>query len=782
MNLREALPQTDGAIRVQGITADVEVVRDRWGVPHIRARAVADAFFAQGFVHAQDRLWHMEWDRRRAYGRTAELIGHGGVEADRLARRFQIERASLADWQNLNAETREMLDAYTAGVNAFLAENAVPSLEFKLLHLKPEPWRALDCLSIFKIRHILMGVLFNKIFRLKVVLRLGPERAAGLFIGYREGQPLIIPPDEVYRRSGPITSTLEAASQLLPSAGGSNNWVVDGTRTKSGKPLLAGDPHRAIDVPNVYYQNHLKSDEFDVIGVSFPGVPGFPHLGHNDRVGWAITHAGADYQDLYLERFDPQDASRYEFNGAWLTAELSDEQIFVRGDEPVGERVRRTRHGPLIEDGPWPDFGIALHYTALDPGKTFECFLPIMRARSVEALREAQREWVDPAQNLIMADVDGHIGYHTRGRLPLRSTANGWLPVPGWTGDHEWQGTIPFEQMPQAADPATHFIITANNKIVDDSYPYFISVDAAPGDRATRLHELIQPLTGATADDFAAIQADRLSVPARGLMPHLLAIVPPDEPSSRALARLIGWDCRVEPDSVAATIYEKTRVALLRLLLEPIVGPELMTEMFSAAGGASALLGPLRSNLAALIEANDTRLLDPADPQRASWPAALQTALSTAVAELRAQLGDDMNQWQWARIHTTAPVHPLSVVPEIGDRLNPPRAPYGGDNDTVQAAGFAPALGYTISSSQCYRQIIDLGDLARSRWVVPLGASGHPGSPHYADQVAVWSANSHIPMLYDWQEIAAGAESVLRLSLSKADRLTFGEPSEPLAS
>jgi penicillin amidase len=777
-------------IQLKGLQGTVTVIRDHWGIPHIRAHGTADAFYAQGFVHAQDRMWHMEWDRRRAYGYTAELIGSSGIEADRLARRMQIERASKADWEVLNAESHAMLEAFTAGVNAYIEGTAsvrggaVPSVEFETLGIRPGPWQVWDCLSIFKIRHVLMGLLHNKLWRLKVVLKLGAERAAALYPNYRADMPLIIPPDAIYHGRGEMAvPLLEEAARLLPGgtrlpasptpvlragsplpgAGGSNNWVLDGTKTRSGKPLLAGDPHRPIDVPNVYYQNHLRSDEWDVVGVSFPGVPGFSHLGHNDRVAWAITHAGADYQDLYIERFDPHDAALYEYKGDWLRAETRAERIKVKGGADVVETVRRTLHGPVIEDGPWEHHGLAFKYIAFEPGKTFECFLPMMRARTVEELRAAQREWVDPAQNLIMADVDGSIGYHTRGRVPVRSAYNGWLPVPGWSGEHEWSGYIPFEEMPRALNPATHWIATANNKIAGDEYPHYLSSDPGMGYRYERIAELIRPLHGATADDSAAMQADRLSVCAREFVPLLLAVEPDDDDTREALARLRSWDYRLEPDSVPAAIYAATRDALMRLLVEPIFGPELAHEMFSIGRGGSAHAARLRSYLPSYVREKDMRLLDAADPARASWPAALRSALHTALRTLRALLGDDMRGWQWSKLHHTGPLHPLSVLPEVGARFNPPAVPYGGDGDTVQAAGYFPALGFTVAGTQCYRQIIDLGDLAHARWVVPLGASGHPGSPHFADQVEAWRSNKHVPMLYDWAEIEQNAEAHLEM-------------------
>ena len=336
--------------------------------------------------------------------------------------------------------------------------------------------------------------------------------------------------------------------------------------------------------------------------------------------------------------------------------------------------------------------------------------------------------------------------------------------MPGWSGAHEWRGYIPFEQMPRIDNPATHFIATANNKIVDDDYPYFISVDAAPGYRYARIAEQLRPLHDATATDFARIQADRLSIAARELVPHLLSVQPRTELARQALAQLRSWDYRLEPTSVAATIYSAARDALMRRLVEGLLGQEFVREMFSGGRGASAHAVRLRTYLPQFIEQNDPRLLDQSDPARATWRAALEQSLADAVEQLRAALGDDLQGWRWSKLHHTAPAHPLAALPEVGSQFNPPRAEYGGDADTVQAAGYFPAINYYIQGTQCYRQIIDLGDLDRAQWVVPLGASGHPGSPHYADQVEPWSHNQYVPMLYNWDEINASADATLILN------------------
>ncbi len=394
-DLQTAVPNLTGTITLSGLERPVEVYRDRFGIPHIRAGSVHDAFFAQGFVHAQDRLWFMDYDRRRAYGRTAEFLGAASLEMDILMRRLQLGVSAQADYAAL------------------------------------------------------------------------AEAVAGL---------------------GELES-------------GSNNWVIHGSRTATGLPLLAGDPHRGLEVPNVYYQNHLACPEFDVIGYSFAGVPAFPHFGHNAQVAWCITHAGADYQDLFIERFAPGAPSRYEWQGEWHVASQKLETIAVRGAASVEIAVTSTHHGSIVAGNPADGYALALRYTATaKPNATFDCLLPMLLVKSVDELDAAMQHWVDPCNNFLMADVHGNVGYLLRGELPVRSLANAWLPVPGWTGEHEWLGQVPFEELPRLHNPTTGLIITANNRIVGDDYPHYVSLDWAAPYRAQRLRHRLQTLIAARGD------------------------------------------------------------------------------------------------------------------------------------------------------------------------------------------------------------------------------------------------------------------------------------------
>jgi penicillin amidase len=765
-DLLAALPDLTSPQRLRGLTGGVDVWRDPDGIPHARATSVRDAFFAQGFVHAQDRLWHMEFDRRRAHGRWAEIVGAAGVAQDVLARRLGLGRSARADYDGAAAETRAMLDAYAGGVNAFLETTRAWPVEFRLLEIRPEPWQPWDSLAVFKVRHVEMGPWQMKVWRARLVRQLGPRLAAYLCPGTPPAPMLIVPPGAEFR--GHVADALQAlgrsdaALASLPSwIGGSNSWALSGARTASGRPLVAGDPHRSLDTPNCYYQNHLACPEFDAIGLSFPGVPGLPHFGHNRHVAWCVTHAMADYQDVFVERFDPTDSTRYEFRGEWRQAEVSTETVQVRDGKPVDVRITRTHHGPVVLGNPASGHAVALRYTATaDVNRTFDALVPMLRAASADEIEAAMRSWVDPGNNLVFADVSGAIGYRTRGVVPVRAAANAWLPVPGWDGAHEWQGAIPFDAMPVMRNPATGWIATANSRIADADYPHYLGLDYAPDFRTRRIVTRLQDLRGATVEDMAGIHADRVSIPAGSLVELASRIEPLDAGSRAALALLRRWNGSMDPDSAAPTVYAAFRSRLARDVLGPVLGP-LTGDAFGQLPSAPVThMARLRGRLVEWIRDDDRTLLAAGD----DWGSAMARALAGAVAALRETLGPDPASWTWGRAHATRPAHPLSsVFPDHAALLDPPSQPMGGDGETVQAAEFVPAAGFQLMLTSVARYVFDLGDWERSAWIVPLGASGHPGSPHYADQAGDWAAVRLRPMRYDWARVAAEAESRQRL-------------------
>ena len=762
-DLKAALPDTSKDLRLKGAQGIIEIYRDEFGIPHIRAQTLHDAFFGQGFVTAQDRLWHMDYDRRRAYGRWAEVAGASEVEQDAMMRRFQIGPTVRDDYRAINDGARKMLDAYTAGANAFLDSTQALPVEFDITGTRPEPWKPWDCLAVYKVRHLFMGVFEWKLWRAQLVNALGPERSADLLRGYQPGHLIISPPGAAY--DGPVLSGLEELARGLEAVrclredpeAGSNSWVVHGSRTATGKPLLAGDSHRALDTPNVYYQNHIACPEFDVVGLSFPGCPGFPHFGHNAHVAWCVTHAQADYQDLYVERFSADDPTRYEFGGEWKQAEVRRESIAVKGGRPVEIELTATRHGPVIGGSPENGFGIAFKYTAMDaPNLGFESVLEMLNAASVDDIDASMEKWVDPCNNFLSADVHGNIGYLARGQVPVRPMANAWLPVPGWTGAHEWQGCIPFEALPRMRNPEPGFIVTANNRIVGSDYPYFIGLNYVPEYRARRVYERLKPLTAATVEDMRAIHADRVSIPGRIFSDIIKGLEPRDEAFAKARQMLGEWDGSMERDAVAPTLYSAFRVKQLRKIIGRLAGP-LAEEMFTSAGrGAPRHLNEIASLLVTMARDDDTSLLAPGS----DWKSVSAGALSEALEYLKGRLGEDMEKWHWGRVHHTTPVHPLSgFFPGLSSLLNPPSMPMGGDGDTPQMGNYSPGSPFTMTLMSVVRYVYDTADWDNSRWAVPLGVSGHPGSPHYADQAPIWADVDLVPMHYSWNRIKANAES-----------------------
>lgn len=761
-SLRSSQPDMTSKVSLDGLKGEATIYRDQQGIPHGRADSTWDAFFIQGFYTAQDRLFQMDYDRRRAYGRWAELAGPDALAQDKLMRSFRLEASAKADLEVISEEAREMLEAYAAGINAFIESTATLPVEYEILGSSPEPWRPHDSLGVFKVRHILMGVFEQKLWRDKLLRQVGPEMMATLCPGYQQGQLVIVPPGTEYEGAvdGVAELLREAESWMQPMEAievGSNNWVLAGARTASGAPLLAGDPHRGLDTPNVYYQNHVACPEFEVIGLSFPGVPGFPHFGHNDKVAWCVTHTGADYQDLYLEHLRPGGSPAYEFRGDWLPLKVHHETIEVRGQSPAALDVPVTHHGPVIGGSVEAGVGLAFRYSASCEAQPWaDALLDMLKVKSANEMDEAMRCWVDPVNNFLYADVAGNIAYLTRGRIPVRHEANRWVPVPGWDGEHEWQGDVPFKDLPRSTNPDCNYIVTANNRVAGEDYPHYIALDFAPAFRADRLTHSLLKLENATVDDMAAMHAEKTSIPAAFYGPKLASLEVDHPLAGAARKALAQWDGEMSPGALAPTIYSATRDRLVRKVLEPILGP-LAAEAFSPAGrGGPGHVARLRSNFPRMIQTGDSTLL----PPPADWESLLSDSFVEALDELSQRLGSDAAAWRWRTVHHTRPRHPLSAsLPELSGLLDPPSVPMGGDGDTPQAGSYSPGDQFVMTSMSVARYTFDLADWEGSRWVVPLGSSGHPGSPHYADQTPVWQHVSMLPMTYSWEKLEAQAES-----------------------
>ncbi len=758
-----ALPAASGARRVAGPAGRVLIRRDRWGIAHIDASTVGDVFFGQGFATAQDRLWQLEWDRRRALGRSAELVGRPAeVSSDAFHRRARIGDASRRGYDALDGTTRAILDAHAAGINAFLASDDARPVELQALGVEPEPWEGWHGVAVFLVRHVTFATWQTKLWRARLLAALGPDAVTAWRNEGAGDTPLIVPPGvrqavDRLASAGLLTAPggpADAAAALADlglGLSGSNAWVVDGSRTASGAPLLAGDPHRAYELPNVYYQVRLRGAGIDAAGFSFPGVPGIPHFGQSDRTAWGVTNAMAEYQDLFVERLENDGAGAVRVLGpgaTWRDADVHTETVVVRDGDPVDVLCVATAHGPVIVGGPEHGVGVALASTGLDgPGGSIACVLAQLVATDVSQLDAALARWVEPANNAVLADDSGAIAYRTAGRVPVRPEAAAWLPVPGWTGGFDWQGTVPDAELPRVVSPEGGAIVTANQRVVGDGYPHVLGVDAASADRADRIWARLGDGRDLTVADHAAIHRDALSLPLLRVATLVAALTDAELAAAGGTAAtdvvaardlLVGWDGRMLADSAAAGVAAAVRTELVGLVLADLPAALRANPFAPWEPPATSLPPPFRV----------AQALDGVLRRQPPTPAVVAEAVRRAVVALPPP-GPDGAGWRWGPRHWLQPVHPLRGLDAAFDALIDVRSgPLDGDIDCVWATNSAPGITDQVRTGSTARYVWDLGDRRRSRWIAPLGASGHPASPHLRDQQAAWSAGELVPI--DW--------------------------------
>jgi penicillin amidase len=756
--LRTSLPLTTGAVRVTGIDGTIEVVRDSAGVPHIFATSDHDAFYGLGYVHAQDRLWQMEMNRRIGSGRLSEMLGEATLSIDKFQRTMGYYRAALTDLEAVEPRNRQALEAYAAGVNQWLSEGHTLPPEFILLGVTPEPWKPADSLVWQKMMSWDLGGNYDlELLHHQLAQALGPERAAQLLPDYpAEGVSILA---EAAIDGDGVAALLEIDRLLEQQFGrggresGSNNWVIAGSRTETGMPILADDPHLGTSIPSIWYLAELQGDTLHVIGSTFPGMPAVV-IGHNERMAWGVTNVGPDVQDLYIERINPANPNQYEVDGAWQDMEIFEELIVIDGeDEPLRWAARSTRHGPLISDVSDMGLPLALQWTALKPGDTtLDAFMALNYAANWEDFVAALEQYVTPSQNFVFADVDGNIGYYAPGVIPIRAEGHdGTTPVPGWTSDYEWQGAIPFAALPHAFNPPEGYIATANNRVVDETYPYLLGTDWAPPYRAERIVEMIEQLSSdgetISVDDVAAMQADQESTQVRVLLPFLLSVAPKDERQQQAIALLQEFDGVMRMDSAAAAIYQAWMIHLERALLEDDLRTSLFEQMATRANPlflTNVLNDPVQG--AAWC---DNVLSAPVE----TCTETAQYALDNALDDLSERMGAEINRWRWDRVHITQyPHNPFSQVSYLKGIFHR-TIPNGGDRYTVNVAPVNLSDPYVQTHSPGYRHIIDLSDIAASRFMITTGLSGNVLSNHYDDLIRGHRDVDYLPMLFGRENV-----------------------------
>jgi len=766
--LRQSLPQLEGSVTLSGLKAPVDIVRDRYGVPHIYAGSVEDAYFALGFVHAQDRLWQMEMNRRIGSGRLSEALGPATLDADKFLRTLGVRRVAEATLKKLDARTRSQLDAYTAGVNAFLAQRSGPlPPEFLLTGVQPEPWQSADSVAWVKMMAWDLGANWRtELLRLRLAKKLSTAQIGEFLPPYPGDAPLKIANYAALYRQLDASKLAALALPGLSEDGASNNWVVAGSRTASGKPLLANDPHLGLAAPAVWYFAHLSAPGFDVMGATFPGAP-FVTLGRNRHIAWGFTNTGPDVQDLYIERVDG--AGQVLAPQGWQKLATRTETIKVKGQPDVTLTVRASRHGPLISDVFKPaadalpqNFALAFAWTALrDDDRSIQAVGKFASAGNWKEFLAAARDFHSPQQNMVYADTAGNIGFVAPGRVPLRKPGNdlkGEAPAPGWDAKYDWAGFIPFEKLPQSYNPAAGEIVTANNKIVPKNYPYYLTSEWVLPYRAERIQQLLDATPKHTLQSFARIQADTVSLQVREILPLLLKTRTADAGAQQVLQQLGRWDANMAVDSAEPLIVSAWLRELGRLIYADELGDmfkaewahraDFMYHVLADTGGAGHWCDNVNT------------------PEKETCAELLPRALELALADLKRRYGDDPGKWRWGDAHYALSEHrPFGRQPQLA-KIFDITVPSPGDTYTVDVGRNTlsdETAPFASRHAASLRAIYDLADLDKSVYIDSTGQSGNVLSPLYRNFAERWSRVEYIPMSMRRADAEAGELGTLRL-------------------
>lgn len=775
-------PQLSGKLTIAGLSAPVDIVRDAEGIPHIYAQSIADAGFALGFVHAQDRLWQMEMNRRIAAGRVAEILGVNALPTDRFLRTLGIRRNAEKILANLPLESRAMLEAYSRGVNAYLANRKGPLPPEFIITGAPVPaaWQAADSLSWQTMMAWDLGANWSQeILRMRMAQRLTLEQITQFLAPYPGDAPLKTQDyTKLYSRMSGVAQQLAAVAEVAPPSYvqgmGSNNWVVAGSKSETGKPLLANDPHLGLSAPSLWYFAHLSAPGLNVIGATLPGLPGVA-LGRNDRIAWGFTNTAPDVQDLFIERIDPNRPRQYQTPTGWAGFQARMETIRVKGQPDVQMEVRETRHGPVIsgvlpmldKDGPdTQKYAVAFAWTALRPDDmTFHAFTLLNRAGNWEEFKEAMKSFHSPQQNVAYADVDGNIGFVAPARVPIRKPENdlkGLAPAPGWESRYDWAGFIAFDDLPRRFNPRVQQIATANEKIVGKDYPHFITSEWDLPYRAMRIAELLAARPRHNLESFAAMQKDDVSLAAKELIPLLRETKARSERAREFLARLGAWDARMDANRADPLILHAWLREASRRIFADELGRDLMQDFWAHRNFHRAMANVLQDVDGQAKWCHEVR-------RKGAQPSCgdlLAEALESALADLDKRYGS-MAKWDWGSAHAARSEHrPFGKVPALA-WLFDIRLPSPGDAFTINVGRNNlrdEEEPFTSRHAASLRALYDLADLENSRFIHSTGQSGNVFSPLYRNFAERWVKAEYVPMRTRRETVEKNSLGVLKLS------------------
>lgn len=762
-----AVPDYAGTMDLPGLAAPVEVVRDEHAIPHIFAESDPDAAFALGVSHAQDRLWQMELFRRVVQGRLSEVFGSAALPADRVIRTLDFYGHSERSLAVLSPELRAVLDAYAAGVNAYMSESTRPyPPEFQVLMHTPEPWQPADSVGMVKLLAAgLSGNAFSEVLRTRLMEVLDDEDLKTFDPPYpADSKPAVRDLASLYRSLG-----LERIIAAIPDTGppgASNNWVVDGKWTKSQKPLLANDPHLGMLAPSIWYAAHLSVGDSNVIGVTIPGIPSVV-LGRNNHIGWGFTNTGPDTQDMAIEDVNPDNPDQYRTPEGWANFVIREEEIVVRLGSDETLVVRETRNGPVLdaiadtfEDVVADGQVIALKWTALtSEDTTIEAGFRYTKARTVAEFDEATRLQVSPMQSMVVADIDGNIGMIAPAAVPVRSDdheTGGLLPARGANPANDWLGMIPHEGLPRVINPSHGYIATANNKIIADDFPYYISSSWDGPYRANRIEEMIEATRLHDVASFEAMLADNKSELAALLVPYLTSVEPETDQMAEAQALLRDWDATMEKELAQPLIFH----AALKQLHKTLYADEL-GDLADSVGRRreTFLLNTLSGDEMAARWCDNTTTT-----QTEHCTDVVRTALAAGLEDLNDLYGNDMSKWNWGDAHPVVNNHlPMGFIPGVRNIFNIERPSAGGPYTVNRGQTGSGARPFANVHAAGYRAVFDFDDMNNSVYIISTGQSGNPASDYYDTFATLWADGGHIRMTTDRAEIEAGSIGTLTL-------------------
>ncbi|MDT9024048.1 penicillin acylase family protein [Rossellomorea sp. YC4-1] len=728
-----SLPVTSGTISLNGLSQDVEVIRDKDGVPHILAQNEKDLYMAQGYVQAQDRLFQMDLSRRQASGRLSEVVGEKAIDRDKFFRTFGLRRAAEVSFTAYPDEAKQLLEWYAVGVNAYMQEatdeGRLP-IEFTLLGYKPEKWTPIDSLTIGKYMAFDLGGHWQgQAFRYWALENLPKDKAYDLFPSYPEDAPAIL------SDIGEVQVDMEqsfAGAVIPPEFNGSNNWVVSGEKTASGKPLLADDPHLSLGTPSIWYQMHLESPQVNVSGVIFAGIPGII-LGHNEQIAWGVTNTGPDVQDLYVEKQNEEDPSLFLYDEKWERATVIEEPIKVKDGDTIPYEVTITRHGPVISEFAHQNESgkvLSMRWTALDPSLELLAILNINKAKDWDEFEEALKDFHVPTQNFVFASEDGTIAYKANGKIPIRKKGDGLLPVPGWDPDYEWEGFIPFEELPKVINPESGFIATANNKVVTDEYPYHISHHWAQPYRYMRISEYLEAVKDLSLSDMKDLQMDQMNLHAREMVPILIEDMESGSLTAKekeAVELLKSWNNKDDKKQAAPLVFHQWMNEISTGLFKKDI-PKDMMKLFE---GRQSVVDEL---IRKAHNGEESQWF----VDRGGYQTFLTASLTQALDELEEAYGSSMDEWEWGLYHRVYFEHPLSGASSVlkwflNDR-DP--EPVGGSRVTVGAASYNESG--IVNHGASWRFVIDTENMNNGYHIVGPGQAGHYKSKWYQNQMDAW--------------------------------------------